>query len=235
MTFAFDRLLHRIFPAIVLVLLSACALAEEPYRLEPVDLAPNALPSGLQDKISPKGLRLVTDSNGLRMEICEVFWTKEAAGQTRPAKSKLIYTDLAPGALVGVLHFLPSASEDYREDFRDQKLKAGYYTMRYAVAPDDDDQDALWLSPAAADRDGEAKVTLDDLKRRSKLASGTRQPAVLHLVPTEIGKKDFPGLRADNQGTCVLDLQFPVKVGSAPAHDMPLALIIVTPKESDAS
>jgi hypothetical protein len=215
--------------------LSLAALAEEPYRLEPVDLPSNALPAALQNKLSPKGLRLVTEANGLRMEICEVFWTTEAAGQTPPAHSKLIYSDLAPGALVGVIYFLPGASEDFREDFRDQKLKPGYYTMRYAAAPDDVDQDALWLSPANADHDGEAKVSLDDLKRRSRLASGTRQPAVLHLVPTEIGKKEFPALRADNQGTCVLDLQFPVKNGSAAPHDRPLAVIVVTPKESDAS
>jgi hypothetical protein len=235
MKFSLRQFLPKYF--VVFALFSVClpAWAAEPYRLEPVELASDALAHQLQDKLSTKGFRLVTETNGLRMEICEVFWAKEAAGQARPPHSKLIYADLAPGSLVGVLHFLPGASEDFLEDFHDQKLKPGYYTMRYAPAPDDPDQDALWLSPAAADRAGEAKATLSDLKRWSLLASGTREPAVLHLVQTEIGKKDFPAIRTDGEGTCVLDVQFPVKTGSGAAHDMPLAVIVVTPKESGGS
>jgi hypothetical protein len=234
MKVVFRSFLPGTFLACVLPIFCAVALAAEPYHLESVDLPSNALPHGLAEKLSPKGLRLVTESNGLRMEICEVFWTKTAAGQARPAHSKLIYADLAPGSLVGVIHYLPSASEDFLEDFHDQKLKPGYYTMRYAPAPDDADQDALWLSPASADRNGEAKTAPGDLKRRSLLASGTREPAVLHLVPTETGKKDFPALRTDSEGTCVLDLQFAVEVGRG-THDMPLAVIVVTPKQNDAS
>jgi len=220
--------------ACALVLGAAPAWGAEPYRIEPVELrASDELPRALADKLDLQGLRLVTESNGLEMGICELFWAKAAMGQDHRPGAKAHYGDLETGALVGVIRFLPEASEDFREDSHDQKLKPGYYTMRYAALPEMDGQDVVLLSPAKGDAEAEQTLALDELKRRSRLASGTHEPAALTLVPPESGKAEFPAIRMDDQGTCIIQVRFQVRVGPNPAHEVPFAMMVVTPHNDE--
>ncbi len=212
--------------------------ALEPYSIEPAQLNPkDALPRALVEKLDPQGWRLTTESNGLKISICEVFWVKAASVQARSSGGKSHYGELEPGTLVGVLHFLPETDEDYREDFHDQKLKPGYYSMRYAPQPKGDPSDTLMLSPVRAETDAERVLSADQLERRSRLASGTSDPALLSLVAPESSKEEAPSLRMDDQGTCIFQVKLHVKSGAGSAHEVPLAVILVTPRkgEGDAS
>jgi hypothetical protein len=135
-----------------------------------------------------------------------------------------------------VIRFLPEASEDYREDFHDQKLKAGYYTMRYAVLSGEDARDFLVLSPVNADRDPDRVLANEQLIGQSKLASHTGQPAILSLVNTEISSKDYPSLRMDESGTCILQDKLHAKSTAAAAGEVVLAVIVANPiSEEDGS
>src|SRR5277367_3194378 len=115
----------------------------EPFSIEPVAAHSSAsFPQKIVDALDPQGSLLFTYSHGLKIGVCEIFWVKTAAAQDSPAgSSKTSYNALKPGALLGVIHFLDEANEDYREDFHDQKLRPGYYTMRYAALPDSDTVD----------------------------------------------------------------------------------------------
>lgn len=219
------------------VLTAVPCQAQEPYSIEPATCKASAyLPQSVADGLDPDGIRLFTYSNGLKMPILEIFWAKTVKTQAAPALSKdILYSNLAPGSLVGVVRFLAEANEDYREDFRDQKLRPGYYTMRYGVGPENPEEKQspakafLLLSPVSVDRDPAKGLSPDDLNHMSRMASHGKQPAVLNLVPVTQGQKE-PGVRTDDSGTCVL--QFKVKLSGekdATTKDQPMAMVVVTP------
>jgi hypothetical protein len=207
----------------------------EPYSLDTA--APKAsadLPRSLVDHLDAAGLLVFTYSNGLRMPVCEIFWAKTLTVEdVSSGSSKLSYRDLKRGALVGVIHFLPEATEEFREDVHDQKLKPGYYTMRYAVTSDGDIPDSVLLSPVRVDRDPERVLTADQLLRLSLKASGTGHPAIMSMVPIENGIKDSPSVRMDDHGTCIVQANLQVKGRGGAAKELALAMIVVNPLPDD--
>ncbi len=211
--------------------------AQEPYSIEPATVKASAyLPPSIVEGLNTEGVRLFTYSNGLKMPILEVFWAKTVKAESgTPSSKTLLYSNLTPGSMLGVVHFLAEANEDYREDFHDQKLKPGYYTMRYGVAPENPEErrsspkDFVLLSPVSVDRDPGRTIGGDDLTHMSRLASHGKQPAVLSLVPVTAGQKDV-NVRTDDTGTCVL--QFRVKLileKGESAADQAVAMVVVTP------
>jgi hypothetical protein len=230
-----------LLPGLLLSLLLTLAVppaeGQEPYGIDPVTAKASAyLPAAIVDSIEPQGSRLFTFANGLKTPVCEVWWAKTVTIQDGPARSaKLLYGNLRIGELVGVIHYLAESSEDYREDFSDQKLRPGYYTMRYAATEDPEHKsqykDFLVLSPVSVDRDPGKILGMDELFRMSRIASRSKNPALLSMVPVaDIGRKEFPGVRSDDAGTCIFD----VKLHSKPekggfSEDIRAAVILVTP------
>jgi hypothetical protein len=214
----------------------AWGVETEPFSIEPVALHASAdLPQKTVDDLDPKGSLLFTYSNGLKMRICEFFWVKTAMAQdSAPGSSKASYKTLKPGALVGVIHFLPEASEDYREDFHDQKLRPGYYTMRYIAMSDTDTIDFVALSPLSMDRDPNLVLPIEELIRLSRKASHTKQPAVMSLVPIGLRSNDFPDVKTDGEGTWTVQVKLrlrPSKGGSM--QELALAIVVITPKKQE--
>jgi hypothetical protein len=223
-------LLKRLFLVAAVIASAVLLWAAEPYTIEQVELkASGELPDKLAEQLDSQGIRLITESNGLRVEICELFWAKTVIAQAQHPTHQPHYRVLAPGALVGVIHFPPQTSEDYREDFHDQKLKAGYYSMRYAMLQEEEGHDVVLLS--RADHDVENTIPIDELKRRSRIATGTNQPAILKLVSPELGNVNYPGLRTDDQGTCIVQVKLHVKSTTNPVGEFAFAMIVVTPQK----
>jgi hypothetical protein len=203
----------------------------EPFSLEDAAAkASTALPQRLVDHLDPNGSLVITYSNGLKMPICEIFWARAVLVEDRSSLSgKLTYQDLKPGSLIGVIHFLPEASEDFREDFHDQKLSPGYYTMRYDITSDADAHDLVLLSPVRVDGDAERILASDQLRRLSRMASRTQQPAVMSLVTTEVSDNDSPSVRMDDEGTCILQVNLHAASHSGPAKKLALAILVAKP------
>ena len=69
------------------------AEGQEPFAIEPVVAKASAyLPKSVVDGLDPEGLRLVTDVNGLKTTVCEVWWAKTVAGQENsPASRGILY------------------------------------------------------------------------------------------------------------------------------------------------
>ena len=227
-----------IFPLLGAIL-PASARVAEPYSFEPVQLQTSPqLPKPIAAGLESQGSVIYTYENGVRMNVCEIFWAKALAEQDDPARgsSKLIYGNLKPGAFVGVIHFMKGADQEYRKDFKEQKLKPGYYTMRYAVLPvgitdpSTEPGDFLVLSPAALDHDIARILPQSELLRLSRVASRTKQPAVMGLMEVTAARKTFPDVITDYAGTCVIQIKLHVKTtkgGTAP--DLALALVVLTP------
>jgi hypothetical protein len=215
---------------------STPAVAIEPYSMKPAVLQRSAdLPQTIADSLDPKGVHVFTYDNGQETPICDFFWAKTVAAQESPAKpSKLLYGSLKEGAMVGVIRFLPESKDDYREDFHDQKLNAGYYTMRYDAMREGDKNDFILLSPVKADSDPERVLTSDQLRSLSRQASGTDEPAVLSLVAVGKASKDFPDVVMADDGSCVLQVKLHLKpLKGDSAKELAFAIIVATPIEED--
>lgn len=205
--------------------------AAEPYSIEAVTLQSSAsLPKSLVANLDPRGSRIFTYIDGLKVSVCEVYLATSVSLQGEHSKSSHPpYANLNPGTLIGVVRFLSEAGEEYREDVHDQKLKPGYYTMRYAMLPGGEAGDFLMLSPVRVDQDPTAVLPIDQLIRQGQSASGTDQAAVLRLVPAEEGHKEAVSVRMDNAGTCILQARVHAKPSTGAAHDLDLAMILVNP------
>jgi hypothetical protein len=200
------------------LLTAVWAWSEGTYKIEPVTTAPSDIPKPLQDVLQAQGTRV----QGGKGVVCEV-WVGKAVAQSAGGNPDAVYPSLGMGTLVGVLHFTAAGS-----DFRGQTIKPGYYTLRYALLPQDGNhmgvnpyRDFLLLSPVTADTQVDKPLQPLDLYKLSRQASGTNHPAVMSLVPPAQGAT-FPSLTQDDQGHSVLQ----IKVGSA-GGDLPIALVVV--------
>lgn len=215
------------------MLAAAASLAQEPYSMETAAL-PSDLPKALADTLVKDGVRLMAIENGLSVAVCEVWFSRTVRGQARP-RGKSEYADLSTGGLIGVLYF-PSEGEDSEN----QELKGGYYTMRYARLPYDEQtgapRETLVLVPLWADKQPATSLTRAALLKLSRLASRTTRPAAINLVPVNAAYKDSPAIITDDQGTCVLQFRIQLQRGSAKPADFPLAILLVSPvRENDES
>ena len=128
------------------------------------------------------------------------------------------------------------------EDARDQKLKVGLYTMRYAQVPQDGNhmgvsqyRDFLVVSPLAADTQLDKALSFDDLVALSRRATGTGHPAVMSLVSPNPAYKKLPAVVSDDQGNCSIQVNLHEKSSSG-EQVTALALLLVTPpKEQGGS
>ena len=197
---------------------TAWAWGQGAYKIEPVATVPSEIRKTLQDALQSQGTRVVGDKGA----VCEV-WVGKAVAASTAGNPDAAYPGLGVGVLVGVLHF-PAAGSD----FRGQTIKPGYYTLRYALLPQDGNhmgvnpyRDFLLLSPVAADTQIDKPLPPLDLYKLSRQASGTNHPAVMSLVPTAKGAT-FPSLGQDDQGHTLLQ----VKLGTG-GGNLPIALVVV--------
>ena len=126
----------------------------------------------------------MTDAGGAT--VCEVWLRKTFPSNPNPSTSSdVLFGALPEGGLVGVVHFPKDTT-----DFRSQAIKAGYYTLRYGLIPQDGNhmgvnpsRDAFVLAPAAAEGNPDAVLKFEDLVKLSRQASGTNHPAFLVGAP----------------------------------------------------
>jgi hypothetical protein len=216
---------------------------EEPYATESFAAKASAhLPADIVNGLDPQGSRLTTSVNGVKITVCELWWAKSLATQSgSPAAHGILYGNLRVGTLLGAIHYLAESNEDYREDFRDQKLRPGYYTMRYVQMPEDREhknvnpyRDFVLLSPVSVDRDPGKVPAMDEMLRWSRLASRSRHPAILSLAPVDTAHKHFPEVITDDAGSCILQVKLHLtqeKTGAP--QDVALAIILVTPRKEN--
>ncbi len=226
------------FAVTALTLCATSAWAVEPYLIDSAALpAPPALSQSLLAGLNAQGSLLYTFSNGLKEPICEIFLVKAVAAQAvAPASRNMRYGNLSPGTLIGVIHLLREATEDYYVDFHTQKLKPGYYTMRYALLPagtyanGPELGEFVVLSPASRDSDPARILPVNELMSLSQSVSGTSQPASMQLVPADPKSKPAPAVTEDDQGVGTLQVRLqltPRKGASSP--ELALAMVVLTP------
>jgi hypothetical protein len=168
--------------------------------------------------LEPKGYRVSLSDGSV---LCEI-WLRNAipAGKTEAPGS--VYKTLSESSLIGVVIF-PKATSD----FRGQSIKAGTYTLRYALHPTDGNhlgispvRDFLVMIPVGVDQNADGQYKFEELTKMSAKASGTNHPAVISLVSPE--SKPAPTLVENEHGHLV----FMTKMKSQAAADVPIAFVV---------
>jgi hypothetical protein len=210
------------------------------YGIEPAPLKSSVpFPAALRNSLDPQGTRLVAAPDAEKTTLCELWWSKTVSANAKavgPVDSS--YGNLQKGTLLGVIYF-PSIATDARG----QKLRPGYYTMRYAQMPQDAAHktviaypDFVALSPAASDLKSHETLPLSALIQLSRRASKTRHPAVMSLAPVNPGYAELPGILPDETGQAVLQVKIKIRIGNQAPQEMKLGIVLVpTPKQDMAS
>lgn len=214
------------------------AWSADRYLIGPATLQTSpSVSQSLVDAVNPQGWVLYTQSYGIKEQICEIFLAKMVATQSpSPASGKMPYSSLKEGALVGVIHLLPEATEDYSADFHNQTLKPGYYTMRYAVMPAGTYENGtkpgefVVLSPVNRDRDPTQALKAEELAHLGASTSGTDVAASMELVAPDTSAQQFPTVKVDETGMCIFQVRLRLaatKAGSS--RELALAIAMLTP------
>jgi hypothetical protein len=217
--------------------LASLAWGQQPYTIEPAPLKPSApLAEALRNSLDPQGTRLVSSFDGETTTVCELWWSKTVYAYSRAmGPEDASYSNLQKGTLLGVVYF-PKQTDDAK----DQKLRPGYYTMRYVQLPQDKAHepvvaypDFVALSPAASDVKSPETLPLATLLLLSQRASHTRHPAVMSLVPVNPGYREFPGIVPDETGQAILQVKLKSRTGNETPVEFKLAITLVPPHKGD--
>ncbi len=225
--------LHRVAGLLIAVqmLCAASALAQGDYKAEAVGVPnPADLPKALQDVLQSTGVRLV---DGRGAAVCELWLRKSIpTRQDAAGSADVLYEGLGMGTLIGVVEFPKGGS-----DFRGQSIKSGFYTLRYALIPQDGNhmgvspyRDFLLLGPVAQDKDIDKQLSFEEAVKLGRQASGTGHPAVLSLGPPA-GANSFPAAFKDDQGHWLVIVKASGKSAGG-EQEFPLAIVLVGKAEA---
>ncbi len=183
-------------------------------------LTASVIPKATQDLLATQGVKVVSDAGSTLLEL----WpAKTVPASASPASSSdILYGALSEGVFLGVIYY-PAQNAD----FRGQPIKPGYYTLRYALIPQDGNhmgvfatRDAVHLCPAASDTNLEKPLGFADMVKMGAAVSGTPHPAFLVMAP--VSGSSFPAVVKDDQG--YVDLVMKLHEASG---ELPVALTIV--------
>lgn len=213
---------YRIFRLLLAIQFCAvlCAFGQGSYKAEAMGAAPADVPAPIQSALDSAGVRVTSDQGAT---LCEIWLRKTLPSSSNPnSSSDVLFGALPVGAFLGVIHF-PAATTD----FRSQNIKAGFYTLRYGLIPQDGNhmgvnpyRDAFVLAPIAADPGPDKTISFEDLVKLSAQASGTPHPGF--LVGAQVTGSSFPSVAKDDSGNWNVQIK-----GHAASGDLPLAITVV--------
>ncbi|MCZ6794690.1 MAG: hypothetical protein O7J95_13865 [Planctomycetota bacterium] len=191
--------------------LPAAAVAEQGYRLKPLKEAP--------PKDVSKELRAVLGKQGFRIAgpdgkpFVDGWLVKHIVTREDEKELGINFGQVREGTLLGVLRFARAG-----KDFRGNRFKAGTFTFRYTLQPEDGDhlgasesRDFALLCPAKEDAKP-APLAPEKVVKLSVKVSGRKHPCTLHLMKMVGESKKLPRVfeRQDLE-YWLLDCQIPDK------------------------
>jgi hypothetical protein len=222
MTVFFEVKWMRTLLAILLLLFSLQTLPAAAQAGTVESLGPPAAPEiseAVKKVLSGTGYRITLDDGKVW---CEIWLRRNVPTQAAKNAPEVVYPELAESTLVGVISF-PQAGADYRG----QAVKAGVYTLRYALLPNDGNhmgvapnRDFLLLIPAAADPDPNTSYPVSELTDLSRRSTGSRHPAPLSLVESD--GSTTPAVSRDDEEHWI----FSAALQRASGQELPIALIV---------
>jgi hypothetical protein len=181
------------------------------YKVESIgELKEATVAEAVRGALEPKGVRVINDSG---KPVCEVWFGKEIPS-IKNEVSGASFGQIPEGAFVGVINFPSNIS-----DFRGQGIKAGFYTLRFALSLQDGNhlgvspaRDFFLLCPPGEDKDPSTQLKTEDLLKLSRTASGTGHPTVW-FVGQATSDKDLPKVAKNEHGHVILETKISTTSG----------------------
>jgi hypothetical protein len=223
----------------MLASLTTLTWGQSPYTLESAALKKTVpIPIALRNSLDPRGSRIVTSAHGVKVTLCEAWLSKTVFTYSKPTgPSNALYGNLERATLLGLIYF-----PNEIDDGRDQKLRPGYYTMRYVQMPQSKAHenvntypDFVALSPAASDVKSHETLPLQTLILLSRRASQTTHAAILGMAPANQALEEVPAVTVDDSNQCVLELKVNAKTSGAKATQEIRLAIVVARQEGEGS
>jgi hypothetical protein len=204
--------------SIVLLLLFAfapAALARSGgHKVESIGaLTAAQISEAVRGALEAKGLRVMAEDG---KPICEVWFRKEVptAKADIPGAN---FGQIPEGTFLGVINFPASIT-----DFRGQGIKAGYYTLRYALILNDGNhlgvspaRDFFLLCPVTEDKNPDVQLKPEDTIKLSRNAAGTGHPSPWYLT-TATATDGLPRVVKNDQEHVILEVNLNTKSGLLP-------------------
>ena len=206
--------------ALMLLIAAALPSVAQTGKIETLGpLGDPAVPESIRQALAANGYRIALAETGAATEI---WFRKEIPAQPKNPAADAVYDRIPESTLVGLVHFSRSFN-----DYRGQSVPAGFYTLRYALMPNDGNhlgvapsRDFLLLIPASADPGPQTMPKFQELVALSRQAAGTKHPAPMSLVPAEgLG---VPAISRNDESNSV----FSCAVRLASGEEMPLAMVV---------
>ena len=138
------------------------------------------VPQAVKDALEAKGYRVTLDDGSVA---CEIWLRRAVPAQAKKDVAGAVYPQLAESTMLGVISFPHDAT-----DYRGQMVKAGIYSLRYELIPNDGNhlgvspnRDFALLVPLSSDSDPNATFKFEELVNLSRKTTGTRHPAPMNL------------------------------------------------------
>jgi len=213
---AWSRIRAAIVALAVALAVAPASASAQALKASPLDEpAPAVLASAIRGALGPEGVRVMRDALAI-----DFWWVKAL-----PVKAgvPVDWLAVAEGSLVGAVRL----SNEYRT-IRGQAIKAGVYTLRYAIQPANGDhlgvssyQDFLLLSPAALDADP-APTGHNRTIDMSRNTVGATHPAPWMLDPPVTDEPLFAVGQNDMDLTYVV-----LEVATAAGKPLRFALVLI--------
>ena len=213
--------MRRFFSLLFVWLIAGSAVALGAGKLETTGACTSAdVPEAVRKALEPRGYRVTLD-DGNTIDL----WFRSQLPAARSAESSetagAVYS-LPMSAFVGIAIYAKPA-----KDYRNQNIRPGAYTLRYALHPADGNhmgvapsRDFVLMVPAASDPDPAASFKFEELVAMSKKAAGVNHPAPLDLAAPD-SAQNFPSVFDDGEGHTVLAVKL-----KSPTGETPLALVV---------
>jgi hypothetical protein len=206
----------------------AATAAAQSYSAVMVSQAPpTELSAAVRASLESQAIQV----KGPKGVLCEIWLRKDIPSVASPGMELgVVYTQLAPGTLVGAIRFPAQAI-----DFRDQTVKPGVYTLRYELNPIDGNhqgvapqRDFLLLGPPSADTTT-AKLAFKALVKLSKETTTRNHPSVWSMMPPQDVPAKLPAVVSqDSDNGTIQVLFFKANLGAAgSAKPTTIGLVVV--------
>jgi hypothetical protein len=210
-----------VWSAIGFILVVSLLCAAQAGKVESIGpLTDNAVPEAIRQALDAKGYRLTLDDPN---SACDLWVRKSIPAQTKKEVEGVAYPQLAESTLVAVIRFTQAAA-----DFRGHRIPAGFYTLRYAIMPEDGNhlgaapnRDFLLVIPAASDTDPGATFKSQELVTMSARTTGMKHPGPLSLVQTD-SRPSTPTVSKDDQDHWIFSATTKLNSG----EELPFALVV---------
>ena len=181
------------------------------YKTESIgEMKEASVAEAVRGSLESKGVKVINDKG---KTVCEIWFNKEIP-TSKTEVPGATFGQIPEGAFIGVINF-PSNNSD----FRGQGIKAGYYTMRFALILQDGNhlgvspaRDFFLLCPVGQDKDPSSQLKTEDLVKMSREASGTGHPTVWY-VGAATSDKDLPKVVTNEHEHVILETRITTKSG----------------------